>query len=62
MIDLAEERASDLNALLAVAQEEAQETFFSLAGLVRTVRGLTGKGKGRKRSRRFLGRERRRYG
>ena len=62
MVDLAEERASDLNALLAVVQEEAEETFFSLAGLVRTVRGVTGRGRSRKHPRRFLGRERRRYG
>lgn len=62
MVDLAEERASELNALLAVVQEEAEETFFSLAGLVRTVRGVTGRGKSRRRPRRFLGRERRRYG
>ncbi|MEN8143408.1 MAG: hypothetical protein ABFS14_00520 [Gemmatimonadota bacterium] len=62
MVDLAEERVSDFNALLAVAQEEAEETFFSLAGLVRTVRGVTGKGRRGKRPRRFLSRERRRYG
>jgi hypothetical protein len=62
MVDLAEERASDLNALLTVVQEEAEETFFSLAGLLRTIRRVTGRRKSRKRPRRFLGRERRRYG
>ena len=57
MVRLAEERVSDLNALLEVAQEEAEETFFSTAAFLRTLRG----GRSRKRHR-VAKRERRRLG
>jgi hypothetical protein len=38
MIELAEDRVSDINALLEVAVEEAEETFFSTAALMRVLR------------------------
>ena len=37
-VDLAEERIKDLNALLAVVQEEAESAFISTASTVRGVR------------------------
>jgi len=57
MVQLAEERVSDVNALLEVAQEEAEETFFSTAAFLRTLRG----GRSRKKQR-VAKRERRRLG
>ena len=57
MVQLAEERVSDINALLEVAQEEAEETFFSTAAFLRTLRG----GRSRKKQR-VAKRERRRLG
>jgi hypothetical protein len=57
MVQLAEERVSDINALLEVAQEEAEETFFSTAAFLRTLRG----GRSR-RKQRVAKRERRRLG
>lgn len=57
MVMVAEERVSDLNALLEVAQEEAEETFFSTAAFLRTLRG----GRSRKKDR-LAKRERRRLG
>lgn len=38
MIDLAEERVAEVSALLEVVQEEAEETFFSTASLLRGLR------------------------
>ncbi|MFQ5747304.1 MAG: hypothetical protein ACE5HF_08815 [Gemmatimonadota bacterium] len=58
MIALAEDRISDINALVTVAQEEAEETFFSTAALVRALRG----GRRRRKKRLLQGRERRRFG
>jgi uncharacterized protein YoxC len=58
MVELAEDRVSEINALLEVAVEEAEETFFSTAAIMRALR-LGGRGrKGRRRSRT----ERRRLG
>ncbi|MDT8435165.1 MAG: hypothetical protein RRA92_00280 [Gemmatimonadota bacterium] len=39
MIDVAEERIAEINALLTVAIEEAEETFYSTAGVLRALRG-----------------------
>lgn len=39
MLDLAEERVAEVAALLAVVQEEAEETFLSTASLLRSLRG-----------------------
>jgi hypothetical protein len=46
MLEVAEERVSEVNALLSVAFEEAEDTFLSTAGLLNAVRG------GRRRRRR----------
>jgi phage-related protein len=58
MVELAEDRVSEINALLEVAVEEAEETFFSTAAIMRALR-LGGRG----RKRRGMSRaERRRLG
>ncbi len=58
MIELAEDRVSEINALLEVAVEEAEDTFFSTAAILRALR--LG---GRSRKRHKLSRgERRRSG
>ncbi len=57
IIELAEERVSEVNALVSVAVEEAEETFLSTAGLLRALR------LGRRRRKRRIGTgERRRFG
>lgn len=38
MVGMLEERVAELNALLEVVQEEAEETFYSTAGLLRGLR------------------------
>jgi len=58
MIELAEDRVSEINALLEVAVEEAEETFFSTAAIMRALRLGGRAGKRRKVSRA----ERRRLG
>jgi hypothetical protein len=58
MIELAEDRVSEINALLEVAVEEAEETFFSTAAIMRALR-LGGRAAKRRRSTRA---ERRRLG
>lgn len=58
MLEVAEERVSDLNALLSVAFEEAEETFLSTAGLLRAVRGGRRRGRRKKKSRWLQGRSR----
>ena len=58
MVELAEDRVSEINALLEVAVEEAEETFFSTAAVMRVLR-LGGRGK---KSRRASRAERRRLG
>ena len=58
MVELAEDRVSEINALLEVAVEEAEETFFSTAAIMRALR-LGGRGRKRRRSSRS---ERRRLG
>ncbi len=57
MVELAEDRVSEINALLEVAVEEAEETFFSTAAIMRALR-LGGRG----RKRRKVRTERRRLG
>ncbi len=49
MLDVAEERVSEVNALLSVAFEEAEETFLSTAGLLRAVRGAGRKSRRRRK-------------
>ena len=49
MLGIAEERVSEVNALVSVAVEEAEETFLSTAGILRAVRGG---GRRKKRSKR----------
>ncbi len=58
MVELAEDRVSELNALLEVAVEEAEETFFSTAAIMRALR-LGGRGRKRRKVSRS---ERRRLG
>ncbi len=58
MVELAEDRVSEINALLEVAVEEAEETFFSTAAIMRALR-LGGRGRKRRRAPRA---ERRRLG
>ena len=58
MVELAEDRVSEINALLEVAVEEAEETFFSTAAIMRALRAG---GRGRKR-RKTSRAERRRLG
>jgi hypothetical protein len=58
MVELAEDRVSELNALLEVAVEEAEETFFSTAAIMRALR-LGGRGRKRRKASRA---ERRRLG
>jgi hypothetical protein len=58
MVELAEDRVSEINALLEVAVEEAEETFFSTAAIMRALR-LGGSGRKRRKVSR---RERRRLG
>lgn len=57
VLELAEDRLSEVNALVSVALEEAEDTFLSTAGLLRVLR--LGKGR-RKRRRRLTGGEGRR--
>ena len=57
IVDLMEDRVSEVNALVSVAVEEAEETFLSTAGLLRALR------LGRRKRKRKLGTgERRRFG
>lgn len=57
MVDLTEERVAEVNALLSVAIEEAEEAFVSVGGLLRLLPGR------RKRRRSWLpGGKRRRFG
>jgi len=58
MVELAEDRVSEINALLEVAVEEAEETFFSTAAIMRALR-LGGRSRKRRRVSRG---ERRRLG
>lgn len=57
IVELMEDRVSEINALVSVAVEEAEETFLSTAGLLRALR--LGR---RKRKRRIGTGERRRFG
>ncbi len=58
MVELAEDRVSEINALLEVAVEEAEETFFSTAAIMRALR-LGGRSRKKRRAPRA---ERRRLG
>ena len=58
MVELAEDRVSEINALLEVAVEETEETFFSTAAVMRALR-LGGRGIKKRRATRA---ERRRLG
>ncbi|MGH7540746.1 MAG: hypothetical protein ACRELC_07095 [Gemmatimonadota bacterium] len=55
MLNLAEERVTEVAALLAVVQEEAEETFLSTAGLLRGLRGARERKSGVKRVARAIG-------
>ncbi|MDH3297488.1 MAG: hypothetical protein OEM23_02820 [Gemmatimonadota bacterium] len=57
IVELAEDRVTEVNALVSVAVEEAEETFLSTAGLLRALRVVRGRKK-----RRIGIRERRRFG
>lgn len=60
MIELTEERVAEVNALLSVAIEEAEDTFVSVGSVARAVRSvLPG---GRKRRRSWLPGKSRRFG
>ena len=60
MVELTEERVSDINALVSVAIEEAEDTFIGTASLLRALRPSSRKSK---RKRRWLGGgDRRRFG
>ena len=60
MVELTEERVSDINALVSVAIEEAEDTFIGTASLLRALRPASRR---RKRKRRWLGGgDRRRFG
>ncbi len=48
ILAMAEERAAEINGLLAVVQEEAEETFVSTASVLRALRGAR-RGRGGKR-------------
>ena len=52
MLEMAEERAVEINGFLEVVQEEAEETFLSTASLLRALRGggRGGSRRGRKRA------------
>ena len=52
MLGLAEERVSEVNALVSVAVEEAEDTFLSTAGVLRAIRGGSSRRRGRKQDRR----------
>lgn len=43
LLALAEERAIEINGFLAVVQEEAEESFYSTASLLRAIRGRGGR-------------------
>lgn len=60
MIELTEDRVAEVNALAAVAIEEAEDTLVSAASIVRAVRALIPGKKEKKRS--WLSRKRRRLG
>lgn len=50
ILAMAEERAAEINGLLAVVQEEAEETFLSTASVLRALRGVRRGGRRRERS------------
>jgi len=47
VLEMAEERAAELNGLLEIVQEEAEETFLSTASVLRAIRGARGRERGR---------------
>lgn len=50
MLEMAEQRAIEINGFLEVVQEEAEETFLSTASLLRALRGGGRGRRGRKRA------------
>ncbi len=57
VVDLVEERVTEVAALLEVVQEEAEETFFSTASLLRGIRGGQKKSRTRRLKRALGGRD-----
>lgn len=55
MVGMAEERVAELGGLLEVVQEEAEETFYSTASLLRGLRGARESERERRRRRRLGG-------
>lgn len=51
VLDMAETRAAELNGLLEIVQEEAEETFLSTASVLRAIRGAR-RGRGKRSGRR----------
>lgn len=45
LLQMAEERATEINGFLEVVQEEAEETFLSTASLLRALRGSRERGR-----------------
>lgn len=61
MVELTEDRVAEMNALLSVAIEEAEDTLITTGGLIRGVRAILPGGRKRKKS--WLpGGKRRRFG
>lgn len=59
MLELTEDRVAEVNALVSVAVEEAEDTLVSAASIVRAVRAIA---PGKKKKRSWLSRKRRRFG
>lgn len=57
MVTMAEERVAEISGLLEVVQEEAEETFFSTAAVLRGLRGGGASASGGRRRRRLGGDE-----
>jgi len=49
MLDVTEDRVSEINALVTVAIEEAEDTFVSTAGILRAIGGRSDRKKKRRR-------------
>jgi len=55
IVEMTEERLSEINGLLQVVQEEAEDSFYSVAGLLRGLRGRRSRERLSRRRRRRLG-------
>lgn len=62
MVELTEDRVAEVNALLSVAIEEAEDTLVSTAGLLRGVKAILPGGRRRKKKSWLPGGKRRRFG